>query len=221
MRDGIGEFEPGDGTHTRGVLRRAFILALFEFDDKRLHSLVDKCAAHWNNWELKCAAAVEWTAESGLEVWWAEIALEVLQFHADLISSKTSALDPIPIARELSSGRIRFEHWDWDPLVLTRTEFLTACRMAFEKWLSDYLVTVEEWASKQGFVRTKEKRNRDHMLWLVRFHVGGESVADICRGLNEGRAAAGLGRRYTRQAVEKAIKGLARKVELPLRSSTL
>jgi|SRR5271156_5437035 len=218
MRAGIGELEPSDRGYTRDVIRNAFIRALFDFDDKYLYALVDRFVPHLNDKELKYRAALEWATESGLEEWCADTAVEILEYYIDLIKSKSSEVDVISIAREMSAEKIRFEHWDWNPVFLTKTEFLADCRTAFEKWLSDYVAAVEAKALKEGLVRTKEKRNRGHLLWLVRFQIGRESVADICRGLNESRAAGGLGRSYTRQAIEKAIKDLARTIELPLRS---
>jgi hypothetical protein len=104
----------------------------------------------------------------------------------------------------------RFEHPAWDATLSTRTEFEAAIRSAFDKALHQYWKRIETAACAQGFRRTRDKRNPEHLYWLARYQVRHESPAAIWRSLpaRDNR---------TRRAVEKAIGDAARAIGLTRR----
>lgn len=77
--------------------------------------------------------------------------------------------------------------------------------------LKDYFERVEAKGRALGFVQTPDKRNRDHFVWLARFHVKGERTVDIWRSVPCGDTRG-------RRAFEMAIRRTAKEIGLTLRT---
>jgi hypothetical protein len=114
-------------------------------------------------------------------------------------------------AEPFQEHRLTIEFGFWPLTTMTRTEFRDRCRQVLETRLEEFCDQIDTLACATGMERTREKRELDHFLWLARYQVKGQSAAEIKR------FTAGMGR-VTTDAITKAIRALAKELELPLLS---
>jgi hypothetical protein len=112
-----------------------------------------------------------------------------------------------PIRVELFKTRpLRFEHQSWDPTHLPWGTYEAFAKSRFLRQLASYREAIEEKAISAGLRKTPEKHGFEHFHWLARYQLGG-SLSSIKPAYLS-----------SRQAVWKAIGGLAKYIGLTLRA---
>jgi hypothetical protein len=148
--------------------------------------------------QLRDQWCLDWAWAEKLAVWWAQ---ERKQFG--VIQSFWSGPPPV------RADPLRVEASAWDVTGSTRSTFEELAREQFERTPGEYCEQLEAAARSAGYVRTKERRNPDHFRWLASYQV--------CR-FSRSAIADAIG--FHRQAVQYAIRGLAREIGLTLRPPT-
>lgn len=152
----------------------------------------------------------EWASRWHLEDnWCLELALQTICMW-DLNPSSRGAFHSATGGKQLDTARLAPDLGSWNPTRESRAEFQANAKVQFELILDQYCDAVETQAIRAGLKRTREKRSFAHFYWLARFQVHGETPAHIWR-FDPAR------HQGSRRAVEKAIKDLARLIELTLR----
>ena len=116
-------------------------------------------------------------------------------------------------AQPFQEHRLTIEFGFWPITRMTRCEFRDECERVLEIKFKEFCDQIEKLALSAGMERTREKRELDHFLWLTRHQVKGQTAAEIKR------FTPGM-ERITTDAITKAIRALARELELPLRGSS-
>lgn len=123
------------------------------------------------------------------------------------------SLNPTWHVPPFQEHRLRVEFGFWPLTMMTRREFRDECERVLEIKFKDFCDQIEELALSAGMEHTREKREMDHFLWLARYQVKGQTAAEIKR-FSPGMEG------VTTDAITKAIRALARELELPLRDHT-
>lgn len=93
-----------------------------------------------------------------------------------------------------------------------RSQAEKSIRESFDSALAEYLESCERLCEEQGWARLKNRRvAEEHLTWLVRYQVLGESFSKIARTLTA---------RTPRQTIAQPVHEMAELIELPLRKST-
>jgi len=102
----------------------------------------------------------------------------------------------------------------WEPTTATRAAASQEIRERFDEKLREYLDERERLATMRGFVAApRPRKDENHLQWLVRYQVGGDSYVQIAR--LEGLDATGRGGGKT---VELGVKEAAKRLDFgPLR----
>jgi hypothetical protein len=162
-------------------------------------ALAEPLLRHWGEqFRLHDPWCLNWTWNTKLAVWWAK----EQKLAAVLLGSWSGPMLP-------HAEVIRVEIQPWDITESTRSTFEKQAREQFEGKLTGYCEELEERARSAGFIRTKELRNADHFRWLAGYQV--------CR-FSRNAIADAVGVR--RNAIQYAINGLAKEIELSLRPPT-
>ena len=169
------------------------------------------------------AAAVLWTL-----YWWAAAIMDKQEWspriHAAPVRNEAGTyfrpegvvwtppthLDP----GNPAAGKIDLEYHVWFNLQAhTRAAIKAELMEAIDKEVDRQLNDVERACDAAGLAKTDTKRNdsRQHFRWLVRYHVRGESYAEIRKTPGEGREAISL------PSVKEPVKKTAALIGLPLR----
>jgi hypothetical protein len=121
-----------------------------------------------------------------------------------------------------------FDDAGWDPFSESRAHYESRIRATVERnlrirfegykhgdtmvqgYFEEVNAQLDELNQKHLIARVPTRRQKEHFAWLVRFQVKGERPADIWRSIPRGD-------KRKRQAVYKAIRGLAADLDLKLR----
>lgn len=122
---------------------------------------------------------------------------------------KTAAAQQLA-AQPFQERRLTIEFGFWPITRMTRSEFRDECERVLEVKFKEFCDEIEKLALSVGMERTREKREMDHFLWLARYQVKGQTAAEI-KSFTPGME------RITTDAITRAIRALAKELELPLR----
>src|SRR5580704_10963074 len=122
---------------------------------------------------------------------------------------KTTAAQELA-AQPFQEHRLAIEFGFWPITRMTRSEFRDECGRVLEVKFKEFCDHIEKLAISDGMERTPEKREMDHFLWLARYQVKGQNATEIKKftpGMEH----------ITTDAITRAIRALAKELELPLR----
>jgi len=108
--------------------------------------------------------------------------------------------------------RFRFEA-TWEPTTESETSASTRIQHTCAEELKRFFAERKRMAKKRGFVDVPRPREQEqHLKFLVRYQVGGESYTDIARSLKHTDPA-----ESGRKAVAEAVTAVAKRIGLPVR----
>lgn len=99
----------------------------------------------------------------------------------------------------------------WDPRNESWREFEQKLDAAYKQYKDLYKVRTESLMKKLGYIEGKEKRNKEHFEWLVRFQLQGRSIKDIADEYSKEEKT------LSEDTIKKALAGTADIVGLKLR----
>ncbi|MCA1025013.1 hypothetical protein LCM23_02840 [Cytobacillus kochii] len=99
----------------------------------------------------------------------------------------------------------------WDPRIETWTEFEESVDRAYKKYKELYQLRTKLYMEKHGYIEGKQKRNKDHFEWLVRFQIQEWSVKEIADYYSKGNII------IAEDTIRKALVSTADLIGLELR----
>jgi hypothetical protein len=165
----------------------------------------------WSNvWRL----TPEWCLEHALRTMWEWRNLPPR--HEKLMWQQGGGGWVVPTREE--ERRFTFEHPGWEPTYDFRRSIKQEIQEAFNQQLEAYLDRIESLVKERGFVKTKQKNEREHFEWLACFQVKGMSYGEIKDSFKQQTNP--RNKVYVSddtKSIRKAIGDLAKFIQLPLR----
>lgn len=103
--------------------------------------------------------------------------------------------------------------YSWDPRTETWSEFENKLDKNFYKYKELYKKRTEEYLKKYGYIKGKEKRNKEHFHWLVRYQIQGWSIKKIADYYSKDKKI------LTEDTVKKGLVNTASMVDIYLRKN--
>lgn len=242
MRLFFGEYEPAHRELSIGNARVAFLNAVRLHVPEVLEQLNGQPFEFYKNigapfvqwWEVKYrrvgresglrGALLLWAKAWRLEPEWClEHALRTLWEWHNFSSQREKLMWQqggggwvVPTNEE--ERRFTFEHSGWEPTYDFRKTIKQKIQEEFTQQLEEYLDRIETLVKERGYVKTKQKNEPEHFEWLACFQVKGMSYGEIKKSFKpqpgtEEKVYVSDDTKFIR----KAVRDLARFIELPLR----